>query len=700
VDSLGGQRQEVTQRLSEVSPAGDGTPAIRASILLVDDKPQNLLVLAQMLEVLDENIIQVRSGADALRYLLRQDFAIILVDVQMPDMDGYELASLIRQRDRSRHLPIIFITAYSRDDADISRGYALGAVDYVFKPIDPVILRAKVSVFVDLYKKTEAIRQKAVVEQRLLTENLLVRSEKIEAERALRQIEERQALIIRSLPIALYTADLGARFAGPRFLSESIAGAVGFESAAFIGDPELWTDRIHPSDLQRVVSEVAAAVDSGRLTTEYRWRCADGTERVFLDQGVVLRDEAGSPREILGTCLDVTDRRRLEQQLLQSQKMEAVGQLTGGIAHDFNNMLSVVIWNLDRVAQSLPEGKLQEQARLAMSGALNCAELTRQLLTFARHQPDQPKGIDLLEVSPRLSKLLGPVIGSHIEIDIRMADDVWPIYADPARVESALLNLVINARDAMPDGGTIVIEGFNVPRGGFDLDPSNDYVALSVIDTGTGMSQEIIDRAFEPFFTTKAPGEGTGLGLSMVYAFAKQARGHVKIESQAGMGTAVRLYLPRSEDLPASDCADIEIAALDRTGKILVVEDDTDVRGMTVARLEEFGYRVCEADCGAAALKALRSDTSVDLLFTDVVMPGGMSGLDLARRALELQPAIKVVFTSGYASSFHGTGEVMGELLQKPYSDSDLKEALRRALEGNRPGARRARRTMSEGVAR
>jgi CheY-like chemotaxis protein len=692
------KKQASSQGAKMPEPAANHMPAIKASILLVDDKPQNLMVLAQMLEVLDENIVQVRSGADALRCLLKQDFAIILVDIQMPDMDGYELASLIRQRDRSRHLPIIFITAYSRDDADISRGYALGAVDYVFKPIDPVILRAKVSVFVDLYKKTEAIRQKAEIEQRLLKENLLVRSEKLEAERALRQIEERQALIIRSLPIALYTANLAGCFTGPRFLSEGIASAVGFDSAVFIDDPDLWVSRIHAGDLERVIAEVGAAVETGRLTTEYRWRCADGTERVFLDQGVVLRDESGTPCEILGTCLDVTERRRLEQQLLQSQKMEAVGQLTGGIAHDFNNMLSVVIWNLDRVAQSLPAGKLQEQARLAMSGALNCAELTRQLLTFARHQPDQPKGIDLLEVSPRLSKLLGPVIGGHIKIDIRMADDIWPIYADPARVESAILNMVINARDAMPDGGSIVIEGVNVPQGGFDLDPSHEFVALSIIDTGTGMPPDVIERAFEPFFTTKPPGEGTGLGLSMVYAFAKQARGHVKIESEIGKGTAVRLFLPRSPDLPASEVREIRLGDKDRGEKVLVVEDDTDVRSMTVARLEEFGYRVCEADCGAAALKALRNDTSVDLLFTDVVMPGGMSGLDLARRALELRPSMKIVFTSGYASSFHGTGEVMGELLQKPYSDADLKSALRRALE--RSGARRARRAMSEGVAR
>ncbi len=670
--------------LSIVIDDDEDEAAIKASILLVDDKPQNLLVLAEMLAGLNQNVVQARSGSEALHCLLREDFALILIDIKMPDMDGYELAALIRDRQRSRHVPIIFSTAARQEDEDISRGYALGAVDYVFKPIDPVVLRAKVLVFVDLFKKTEAIRRKAETQRKLQVEYLLARAEKLEAERALRQIEERQALIIRSLPIALYTADLKGRFSGPRFLSERIAASVGFDATTFIDDPDLWTSRIHADDLPRVLADLDVVISGGTPATEYRWRCADGSERVFLDQGVLLRDADGAPKEILGTCLDVTDRRRLEQQLLQSQKMEALGQLTGGIAHDFNNMLSVVIWNLDRVAQSIPEGKLRDQAQLAMSGALNCAELTRQLLTFARHQPDQPKILRLPELGARVGKLLGPVIGKHIKIDIRMADCIWPIYADPARVESALLNLAINGRDAMENGGTLIIEGANVPRGMLDVDPTADYVALCIADDGVGMSQDVIERAFEPFYTTKGPGEGTGLGLSMVYSFAKQARGHVKIESQVGLGTTVRIYLPRCLDVPAETEAGEGDADL-KPGKarmVLVVEDDTDVRGMTVARLNEFGYRVREADCGAAALRSLKDEGPVDLLFTDVVMPGGMSGLDLARRAVQLQPAMKVIFTSGYASSFHRADEELGELLQKPYSDEDLRAALRRALVG------------------
>jgi PAS domain S-box-containing protein len=657
-------------------------PPIKASILIVDDKPNNLFALAQMLEELNENIVQATSGADALRCLLRQDFAIVLVDIQMPDMDGYELATLIRRRDRSRHVPIIFITAFGKEDQDISRGYALGAVDYVFKPIDPIVLRAKVSVFVDLFKKTEAVRQQAEFERRLQLENLRVRTEKIEAERALRQIEERQALIIRSLPIALYTADLKGRFSGPRFLSDNIADTVGFAAAAFIEDAELWSARIHPSDLPRVLAQVASITDRGRLSIEYRWRCADGSERIFLDQAVLIRDDTGVPKEIFGTCLDVTYRRQLEQQLLQSQKMEAIGQLTGGIAHDFNNMLSVIIWNLDAVSRTLKgtTGKVFDRIQMALSGALNCAELIRQLLTFARHQPHQAKVLDLSDLIPRVAKMVSTVIGEQIKIGISITEDAWPVFADPAQVESALMNLAINARDAMTDGGTLIIECSNLQHNG-DLDPpAGEYVVLSVTDTGVGMPQEVLDRAFEPFFTTKGPGQGSGLGLSMVYGFARQCRGHVKLESKVGIGTCVRVYLPRSEISLDEDFSRQDGVPLlaDTNRAILVVEDDSDVRSVTVARLEEIGYRVYEADGAAAALKILSGELQIDLLFTDVVMPGGMNGIDLARRALELRPALKVLFASGYASTFHTTGNVPGDLLQKPYRDEDLRRALNR----------------------
>ena len=684
MDELNTEPVADAEDIREETPrSGVALARSKGNILLVDDKPQNLDALAQMLSDLDENIVQANSGRAALRFLLRHEAAIVLLDVEMPDMDGYELVTLMRLRERTQHTPVIFITAYDREEPEITRGYALGAVDYVFKPVNPTILKAKISVFVDLYKKTEAVRTKAEHERQLELENLRVRAEKMEAERALREVEEKQAVILRSLPIALYTANLDGRFSGPRFVSESMASTVGFDATAFVDNTELWVERIHTADRAAALAKVAAVACSQTLSVEYRWRCADGSERLFLDQGILVRDDQGEPREIIGTCTDITYRRQLEQQLFQSQKMEAIGQLTGGIAHDFNNMLSVIIWNLDLLTRSLKGGgKDYERARNALGASLNGAELIRQLLTFARQQPQRAQIIDLNELVPRMARLLGPVVGGEIQLEIRLPNDAWPVFADRAQMESALLNLALNARDAMPDGGILTIEVANVELTNADFQPTpGSYVTLSVSDTGVGMPQEVIDRAFEPFFTTKGQGKGTGLGLSMVYGFIKQSNGHATIDSTLGIGTTVRLYLPRtnvSDEMAEDARAEDLVLPAENPCHILVVEDNASVRSMTIARLEELGHQVLDADGASAALELLGGRAQIDVLFTDVVMPGGVSGLELAARARELRPEIKVIFASGYANSFHTTEGFVGVLLQKPYRDDDLVRAIER----------------------
>jgi PAS domain S-box-containing protein len=379
---------------------------LKATILIVDDEPNNRFALAQVLAELEETVVEAESGEDALRFLLREECALILLDAHMPGMDGYTTAELIRRRERSRHIPIIFVSAVDRDDEHIARAYAMGAVDYVFKPVDPIILRSKAAVLVDLYRKSAEVERKAALERFLQEENLRFRQEKLEAEHQLRQVEERQAAIMRSLPIAVYSAAIGFGFIGPRFISDAIADLIGFSPGALRDDPQLWVARIHPEDRERVLAEVAQITELGGMATEYRWLCADGSHRWFLDRAVLVRHE-GRPFEIFGSCLDITDRRHVEQQLIQSQKMEAIGQLTGGIAHDFNNMLTVVIGNLDSLARSLKgTGRNFDRAQMALTGALSCAELTRRMLAFARRQPLQPSAVHLGEMSRNIAKLL------------------------------------------------------------------------------------------------------------------------------------------------------------------------------------------------------------------------------------------------------------------------------------------------------
>jgi len=663
------------------------------AILVVDDDARNLFAVRETLEDLGAQLVLAKSGEEALKHLLRQDFALILLDVHMPGMDGYETAEMIRKREKSRHIPIIFLTAINKDEVHIFRGYAMGAVDYMFKPVDPHVLKSKVAVFVDLYRKTEEIRRESEARQRLLDENERVRREKLHAEQALRRSEERQALVLRQLPIVLYTADLtpGLPF---RYVSDNVEAVLGHPPQRFLADPAFWEERLHPDDRPRVLAQLAGIRDAGLSTLEYRWLCPDGTVRHLLDQTVVVRDEAGAPRELSGTILDVTETRQAQQQLAHSQKMEMVGQLTGGIAHDFNNMLMVVIGSLERLTPALAEDpKTARRADMALQAALRCSDMTRRLLTFARRQQLHPEPVDLDALAGGMAELMERTLGRDIEIVIEApAEPLWTATVDRSQAESALLNLVINARDAMPDGGHLRIHTANTrfaeatAAHGMSI-PAGDYVLLGVSDSGCGMPPDVLERAFEPFFTTKETGKGTGLGLSMIHGFVKQSGGLIGIDSAPGAGTTFRLYLPRAVESgrPAGDAdADAPEQSAGRGETVLVVDDDADVRAVAVQAVQAFGYRVLEADGGASALAVLDGGGPVDLLFTDIVMPGGMNGRELAREGLRRHPGLRVLFASGYAngSTVEPDAELgTAETLAKPYRDADLARALRRVLD-------------------
>jgi PAS domain S-box-containing protein len=660
-----------------------GSDLVKAKILVVDDDKRNLLAVEEMLRGPGIEVVTAESGEDALRRVLKDDFAVILLDVQMPRIDGYEVAGLIRGRPRSSRVPILFLTAFNKDDLHVFRGYSAGAVDYVFKPIEPLILKSKVEVFVDLYRKTEEIRRQGEEERRLLMENLRVRSEKLKTEQALRRREEHQSVILQSLPIALYTASLTEDHRQLHFTNESVERITGFKPAAFLEQKDFWLSRVHPEDRARVVEQLATLGEEGAVALEYRWSCADGSDRHFLDQTVAIRDERGRPQEFFGMWFDITERKQMEQSLLHASKLEAVGRLTGGIAHDFNNMLSVVIGNLDLLQKSV-EGndKAKRRARMALEGAQRCADLTHRLLAFSRRQPLQAATLDVKALMPGLLELMRRTLGERIRIVLDADAPVWPIRADQAQFEAALLNLAVNARDAMPDGGALTIRIDNVSiQDGANL-AAGDYVEITVSDTGVGMPSHIVDRVFEPFFTTKESGKGTGLGLSMVYGFVQQSSGHVEIDSVPKQGTTIRIFLPRAEgsvvDAPPEENRE-PTQAFGGGQTVLVVEDDDAVRQVAVSTLRSLGFSVKEAENGDAAARLLQQNGEIHLILSDVRMPGKLTGIDLARLVKRKWPSVRVLLTTGYVEGEETLEDL--DLLYKPYRARDLAEKIQSLLQ-------------------
>src|SRR5690348_1026234 len=520
----------------------------RPRVLLVDDDERNLLAVSSILDDLGE-VVPARSGEEALRHLLKGEFAVILLDVYMPGMDGYETAQIIRGRDQTKGIPIVFLSAVNKETEHQLRGYSMGAVDYVFKPVDPIILRSKVAVFVDLFEKSKEIELKARQEQALLDANLRANADRLRAEQELRRAEQRQAAIIQSLPMVLYLEAHDAHPRRPNYVSGDLEAITGFTYQQIADDPNIWAERLHPDDRDRTIAAIEARRKAGRSSIEYRWMAADGSYKHFLDQAVLLKDADGRPVEFAGTLTDISEQRSLESQLIQAQKMDAIGKLTGGIAHDFNNLLAAVIGGLG-LLDKRAELESEERRILGMTrrAAEQGSELVRRLLAFARRQKLEPQRVNLLKLKEAVSDLLTHTLGGLVEIDWRAGDQLWDAFADQAQLELALVNLIINARDAMPAGGTVKVEMHNRQLADADWPglPAGDYVLLSISDRGTGIAPDQLEKVMEPFFTTKEPGKGSGLGLSMVYGFAKQSGGAFRLKSELSAGTTAELWLPRA----------------------------------------------------------------------------------------------------------------------------------------------------------
>jgi PAS domain S-box-containing protein len=451
-------------------------------------------------------------------------------------------------------------------------------------------------------------------------------------------------------------------------------------------EPGRFSER-HEMLMTGIAAQAAVAMDNARL---YQAVQHELEERVRAE--TMLREVNETLEQRVSD--EVARRSQAEEALRQAQKMETLGQLTGGVAHDFNNLLQIVTGNLEIIQRNLPEeeSRLRRAAVNAAKGAERAATLTQRLLAFSRRQPLSPKRTELNKLIAGMSDLLHRTLGETTEVETVLAPRLWPVEIDANQLENAILNLAVNARDAMPEGGKLTIETQNS-----HLDESytadnaevapGQYVMVCVSDTGSGMDEDTVARAFEPFFTTKDVGKGTGLGLSMVYGFVKQSGGHLKIYSELGEGTTVRLYLPRLTGTAATEefIAEEVVPEGSREELILVCEDDDQVRAYSAEALRELGYRVIEAADGTSALRAIEQhDGRIDLLFTDVVLPGGMTGAVLAQRARELRPDLKVLFTTGYARNaivHHGRLDAGVELLTKPFTYAALAAKIRAMLD-------------------
>ncbi|SFK03259.1 PAS domain S-box protein [Bradyrhizobium sp. cf659] len=507
-------------------------------------------------------------------------------------------------------------------------------------------------------------------------------TERKRAEVALnREIEERQRIFETSQDLILVTDGFGNFIQ----VSPSVKDILGFSPDDMVGHSAI--EFIHPDDLESTRSEMRAARRGAvKRSFEARYYHYDGHEVTLNWMGTW--SEPVKRHFFIGR--DLTEKQAAEAQLRQVQKMDSIGQLTGGVAHDFNNVLTVITGTIGILSDAVADRpELAAITKLIDDAAERGAQLTKHLLAFARKQPLQPREIDVNALTLEAAKLLHPTLGEQITIMPQLTEDAWPTLVDPGQLSTAILNLALNARDAMPDGGTLVLETRNVflDDGYASMNPdvvAGNYVMIAVSDTGTGIPADLIERVFDPFFTTKEVGKGTGLGLSMVFGFVKQSGGHIKIYSEEGHGTSVKIYLPRSTGVQETEFEALQNAPVaGGSEKILIVEDDALVRQYVVTQIKSLGYAALEAGNAAEALTIIDADKDIDLLFTDVIMPGAMNGRQLADEAARRRPDLKTLFTSGYTENaivHHGRLDSGVLLLAKPYRKSELAKMLRTAL--------------------
>jgi two-component system cell cycle sensor histidine kinase/response regulator CckA len=631
-------------------------------LLLIEDVEDDARLIVRLLQRAGYDPIyeRVDTAAAVSAALDRGPWDIVISDFNMPRFSGTAALQLLRSRDPDT--PLIFVSGEMGEDVAVE-AMRTGAQDYVTKG--------------NLGRLVPAIEREL--------RDRVVRRERKRAEEALARSQATYRSLVEDSPFGIFESALDGRLIA---VNPGLVSILGYASEAELLHTNLATDvYVDPSERARLVE---AALKSGTLAAESQWRRKDGTTITVRQTGRVVRDAQGRVEYFNVIVEDVTERQLLEAQLRQAQKMESVGRLAGGVAHDFNNVLTAIFGYADLVLEDLPpDSAARQDIEEIRKAAERAAALTRQLLAFSRQQVLAPVVLRVNDLVEDIAKMLLRLVGEDIAVRLALARDVGNVRADPGQLQQVLMNLVVNARDAMPTGGKLLIETANAALTEQYAELHQPvvpgaYMMLAVSDTGIGMDAETKARIFEPFFTTKEKGRGTGLGLSTVYGIVKQSGGYIWVYSEPGRGTTFKLYFPRvvepAEALPPPK----EMATLSGTETILLAEDDEMLRPLSKGLLEKLGYRVLEAENVERALAVASAYAGpIHLLVSDVVMPGA-SGRELARRLAPTRPDTRVLFVSGYTDDavvHHGMLEPGLTFLQKPFTPAALARKVREVLD-------------------
>jgi PAS domain S-box-containing protein len=662
-------------------------------LLAIDDNHDNLLTLKALLSAFlpQASLITSQSAADGIRRARLERPDTILLDIQMPGMDGFQATRLLKAYPGTQHIPIILVTAHRADSSCKVKGLEFGADAFLSKPIDETELVAQIKAMVRIKRSEDALREERDTLEGLVTKrtfDLMRANEALKENLAcLAESEERYARAVRGTSDGLWDWNI---VTGEYYTSTRWKELLGFSDDELPNHVDSYLSRLHPDDAPLVRGALQAHLTKRvPYDVELRLRTKNDDYLWFRSRGEADWDEGNVAVRMAGAITDITERGQMEEQLRQSQKMEAVGQLAGGVAHDFNNILTVIAGYANILKMDLPrETQQMEVVEQIIVASERAAQLTRGLLAFSRKQAMAPKRINLSEIVRPVEKFLGRIIGEDIQLKTELVPEPLPVFVDIGQIEQVLINLAANARDAMTNGGvfriaTAVQEVDESFARAHACGASGRYAVITVSDTGKGMDAQTRKRIFEPFFTTKELGKGTGLGMAIVYGIVKQNKGFITVCSKQGEGTVFSIYLPLLDDRRLERCAMV-VPAMPETGTetILVAEDDASVRNLVEMVLRKFGYEVILAGDGQDAVeKFAASRDRIALVLMDIIMPR-KNGIEAFAEIRELQPEVKVLFTSGYTSDIiQSRGMETGvDLIMKPVQPMELLRRVREKL--------------------